>query len=69
MDDLYLVRVRSGRGQKSAFRAAVEHVGTRARYHFDSVVEFIAFLESRCAEPEDPPLDPNVAERPTEESR
>jgi hypothetical protein len=57
VDDLYLVRMRAGPGSKDAFHAAVEHVGTRERHHFDSASELIAFFELRCADrPDEPPL-------------
>ncbi len=62
MDDLYVVRVHSRRGKQGGFRAAVEHVGTRDRYHFDSVPAFIGFFEERCAPPvppDPPPADPD----------
>jgi hypothetical protein len=57
VDDLYIVRVRSRDGRKRAFCAVIEHVGTRERHHFVATRDFIAFLESRCAEStQDPPL-------------
>jgi hypothetical protein len=62
VDDLYLVRMRARPGSKDAFHAAVEHVGTRERHHFDSVRDLIAFFERRCVDgPDEPPqaLDEN----------
>jgi hypothetical protein len=50
VDDLYLVRMLAGPGRRDAFHAAVEHVGTRERYHFDSVRDFIAFFERCCTD-------------------
>jgi hypothetical protein len=55
VDDLYIVRVRSRTGRKTVFCAVVEHVGTRERHHFDATRDFIAFLESRCADSTDEP--------------
>jgi hypothetical protein len=48
MDDLYVVRVRCSTSRKEpSFHAAVEHVGTRIRFHFASPDELLAFFELR----------------------